>query len=309
MNALEKAIAKREDDGAVYIQLDKDNPGNPLHSEMKSQLQKKYILRSNETASYITYDLGAAVERYKKYKFDKMIYITDFRQEDHFKSLFSILKLMNYEFASNLVYLGFGAVKFGNEIIATREGNIILLEDVLKKTIEKAQQEIKKRKTKGNQEKVGVGAIKYIILKNEPIKDVHFSFESALSFEGNTGPYLQYSFARASSIIKKASKNKINKSKINLKNYNLEKQEILLIKKISEFPDLVVQAGKTMNPSLIANYSHELAQIFNEFYHNCHVLNAKNKEQIAFRLKLIDSFRTTLKNSLHLLGIEVMDEM
>jgi len=294
MNALKKGIAKREDDGAVYILINEDNPDS-----------KKYILRSNETASYITYDLGAAVERFKKYKFDKMIYITDIRQSMHFFTLFKILKLMNYEFADRLVHLPFGTIKFEKETIATREGNIILLEDVLKKAIEKASEEIKKRNTKGDPKIIGVGAIKYLILKNKPIKDVHFSWEQALSFDGNTGPYLQYSYARASSISKKA---KNFKASINLKNYEFSKYELSLIKKISLFPQLVINSGKEMNPALIANYSYELAQIFNEFYQNCRVLKSK-KEQEKFRLMLLNSFRTCLKNSLHLLGIEVMEEM
>jgi arginyl-tRNA synthetase len=286
VSAIEKNIAKSENDGAIYI----ESNGN-----------KKYILRSNKTASYITYDLGAAFERYKKYKFDKMIYVTDFRQTDHFIHLFNILKLFGFEWYDKLIHLGFGTVKFGNEIMATREGNIILLEDVLNKTIEKAKGEIKKRKTKGNAEKVGVGAIKYIILKNEPARDVQFSWESALSFEGNTGPYLQYSYARASSIIKKAGK--FNKSNINIE---FCKQENELIKKISDFPEIVEHAGKQLNPSLVVSYSFELSQIFNEFYHDCPVIGDKKE---AFRLKLVNSFRTTLKNALYLLGIEVMDEM
>jgi len=298
MLALKQGIAKREKDNAVYVQVDKNNKDS-----------KKYILRSNGTASYITQDLGAAVERYKKYKFDKMIYVTDFRQEGHFDSLFSILRILGNDFADKMFHLGFGTVKFGNEIIASRTGNIILLEDVLKKTIEKAKEEIEKRKTKGDETKVGVGAVKYIILKNEPIKDVQFSWEQALSFEGNTGPYLQYSYARASSIIKKAKNKNFNKGKIDLKKYNFVKEEIALIKKIADFPEIVIGAGEKMNPSLLANYSHELAQIFNEFYHNCPVLSDKDKNQEGVRLRLIDSFRTTLKNSLYLLGIEVMEEM
>ncbi len=295
INALERGIAKKEEDGAVYVELFDKNQKEP---------NKKYIQRSNETASYITYDLGAAVERAKKYKFDKMIYVTDFRQAGHFDSLFTILKLMKYDFADKLIHLPFGTIRFGDEIIATRTGDIILLEDVLKKTIEKAKSEIKKRKTKGDEQKVGVGAIKYIVLKNEPTSDVHFSWETALSFEGNTGPYLQYSYARASSIIKKANKQNFNKS---LKQIPpITKYEIELIKKISDFEEVVQKAGETMNPSLIANYSFELAQTFNEFYHNCPVIK---DEQEAFRLKLVDAFRTCLKNSLYLLGIEVMDEM
>ncbi len=285
INALEQKIAKREPDQAVYVLLDG---------------KKKFILRSNQTASYITQDLGAAVSRFKKYKFDKMIYVTDFRQKQHFDSLFSLLKAMKYDFADKLVHLTFGAVKFGKEIMATRKGQIILLQDVLNKTIEKARKEIKKRKTKGDKTKVGIGAIKYIILKNEPAKDVQFSWEQALSFEGNTGPYLQYSYARASSIIKKAKKTKAKISN------HLTKEEIALIKKISLFPEIVERAGKLMNPSLIANYSHELAQTFNEFYHSNKVIGNKNQ---TFRLKLVQAFRTCLKNSLYLLGIEVMEEM
>lgn len=287
LNSLLKGIAKKEKDGAVYIEING---------------QKKYILRSNQTASYITYDIGAAVERHKKYNFDKMIYVTDFRQKDHFEKLFKIIKLFGYDFSDKLVHLPFGIIKFGNEIIATRKGDIILLEDVLEKTIAKAEKEIKKRKTKGDAEKVGVGAVKYAVLKATPSQDVHFSWEQALNFEGDSGPYTQYSYARASSIIKKAGK--FNKSKIKIGNLN--SAEINLVKKILMFPEIVVQSQMSMNPSLIANYSFELAQIFNEFYHACPVINSENE---SFRLLLVDAFRTTLKNSLYLLGIEVLEEM
>ncbi|VVB83041.1 Arginine--tRNA ligase [uncultured archaeon] len=286
-SALTSGKAKTEKDGAVYVEVNG---------------QKKFILRSNKTASYITYDLGAAVERYKKYKFDKMIYVTDFRQKEHFAQLFQILKMFGYDFSDKLTHLPFGTVKFGNEIIATRKGDIILLEDVLKKTIAKADEEIKKRKTKGDAEKVGVGAVKYIVLKSAPAGDVNFSWEQALNFEGDSGPYIQYSYARASSIIKKVGK--FNKSKIKIE--NLEKNEAMLVKKIYEFPEVVLNSQKSLNPSLIANYSFELSKIFNEFYHSCPVIGDKSE---AFRLLLVDSFRTTLKNSLYLLGIEVMEEM
>jgi arginyl-tRNA synthetase len=290
-NALEKGVVKREEDGALYIEI-----------EMSGKKQKKYVLRSNQTASYITYDIGAAVERFEKYKFNKMIYVTDFRQHSHFISLFMALKLMGYDFADNLYHLGFGTIKFGQEIMATRKGKVILLGDVLKKTIEKAEQGIKKRKTKGDAGKVGVGAIKYIVLKNEPQRDVSFTWENALAFEGNTGPYLQYSYARASSILKKAG----NFNKGNVKIGELEKYEIELVKTISKFPEVVEKAGENQNPSLIANYSYDLAKQFSEFYHNCKVIGSPSE---GLRLRLIDSFRTTLHNALHLLGIEVMDEM
>lgn len=284
--ALKNRLAKMEDDGAVYVELDK--------------LGKKYVLRSNKTASYITQDIGAAADRYKKYKFDKMIYITDFRQEIHFKQLFAILAKFGYDFADKLEHLPFGTVNFGNEIMATRKGKVILLDDVLKKTIEKALEEVKKRGTKGDPEKIGVGAIKYAVLKNEPRKDVNFSWETALNFEGNTGPYLQYSYARASSILKKAGK----PGKI--KPASLHEKEIMLIKKFSQFPQALIDAKNHLNPSLLANYSFELCQIFNEFYHACPVIGSENE---GFRLALVEAFRIVTKNCLFLLGIDVLESM
>ena len=286
-DALKNGLAKREEDGAIYVEF--------------KNLPKKYVLRNNQTASYITQDIGAAIDRYKKYKFDKMIYVTDFRQALHFKQLFEILNKFRYKFSDKLKHLPFGTINFGKEIMATRKGKVILLEDVLKKTIEKANKETKKRKTKGDATIIGTGAIKFTVLKNEPAKDVNFSWKQALNFEGESGPYLQYTYARASSILRKAK----TKAKPEIPK-ELTANEIALIKKILDFPNIVEQASKKLNPSLIANYSFQLAQVFNEFYHSCKVVGDKNE---SFRLKLVDSFRTTIKNSLYLLGIEVMDEM
>ena len=285
--ALLKQKVKSEIDGALYVDLNG---------------QKKYVLRSNKTAFYITQDIGAAVSRFEKYKFDKMIYITDFRQEGHFGHLFSILKLFGYKFHNKLNHLPFGTIRFGKEIMATRTGKIIQLEELLQKTIKKAEQNIRKRKTKGDAEKVGVGAIKYIVLKNEPIRDVNFSWEAALSFEGNTGPYLQYSYARANSVLKKSRKKKNSKPAIP----EINEQEHLLLLKISKFPEVVEKVAERMNPAIMANYSYELAKLFNEFYQGNRIIGDEKEE---FRLGLIDSFRKVLEKSLHLLGVEVMEEM
>jgi arginyl-tRNA synthetase len=286
-NALLKKKVKSESDGALYVDLEG---------------QKKYVLRSNKTAFYITQDIGAAVSRFEKYKFDKMVYITDFRQEGHFNHLFDILKLFGFKFHNKLNHLPFGTIRFGKEIMATRTGKVIQLEEVLQKTIKKAEQSIKKRKRKGDAEKVGVGAIKYIVLKNEPIRDVNFSWEAALSFEGNTGPYLQYSYARASSLLKKAGKKKNSKPTIP----EINEQEYLLLLKMSKFKEVIEKTAERMSPAIIANYSYELAKLFNEFYQNNKILGEDKEE---FRLRLIDSFRKVLKRSLHLLGVEVMEEM
>lgn len=296
-NQLRAGKAKIEKDGAVYIEFPNILP----------ELPKKYLLKKDGTAMYITQDIAAAVDRNRKYKFDKLIYVVDYRQSLHFKQLFEILRIFGYDFYNKCHHVPFGTVNFGKEIMASREGKIVLLEDVLKKTIEKAEQEIKKRKTKGDPEKIGVGAIKYIILRNEPIKDVEFSWDVALNFEGATGPYIQYSYARASSIIKRAKKQDALKIAIPDKTEPSEQQ---LAKKILEFPDIIKKSASDMAPNLLANYSFSLSQLFNEFYHGCKVIGAEQgKEQEAFRLALVDAFRTTLKNALYLLGIEVMEEM
>jgi arginyl-tRNA synthetase len=294
INAQKKGLVKLDETGALYVDFKYE------------KFPKKFVLRSNGTASYMTQDIGAAVERYKKYKFDEMIYVTDYRQSLHFQQLFEILNLFGFDFSKKCKHLGFGTVNFGKEIFATREGRVILLEDVLKKTIDKAKEEIDKRKTKGDPEKIGVGAIKYIILRNEPIKNVEFSWDAALNFEGDSGPYLQYSYARASSIIKKANKNKKQtKNKLVIPD-KLEIQEIALIKKIQDFPSIARQVADKLNPQLLANYSFQLSQAFSDFYTNCKVIGT---EQEQFRLKLMDAFRITLKNALYLLGIEVMEQM
>ena len=189
--------------------------------------------------------------------------------------------------------------------MATRKGELVLLEEFLEYALIKAKQRAKNGLKLKKQEvvfkKIAIAAVKYAMLRNENNKSIIFDLDESLRFEGDTGPYLQYSYARASSIIKKA-KSKKQLIKIN----KLTPSEIALIKKIDLFPEIVQQAGKSMNPSLIANYSHELSQSFNEFYHNCKVIDDKYE---GFRLKLVEVFRITLKNSLHLLGIEVMEEM
>jgi len=302
--ALKKGVAKIDKEtGAIFMEFEK--------------LPKKYIIRSNGTASYITQDIGALIERNKKYDFDKMIYVTDYRQMLHFQQLFEIIKKFGYNFSDKCFHVPFGTVNFGKEIMATRDGKIVLLEDVLNKTIEKAKEEIEKRKTKGDKNKIGVGAVKYIILRNEPIKDVEFSWEQALNFEGDSGPYLQYSYARANSILKKAKIAKKDKRQFTEietskklsalgKESKITEQELALIKKIGEFPQIVENAEKNLNPAIITSYAFQLSQTFNEFYHACKVIGEKSQD---FRLKLIGAFMITLKNALYLLGIEVMDEM
>jgi arginyl-tRNA synthetase len=269
----------------------------PLVTKMKAPVL--VLTRNDGTGLYPLRDIAYTIEKCKK---GRNIIVLGEDQKLYFEQIKEALKLLNKP-SPEVVHYSFVLLKDVGKM-STRKGEIVLLEDFLEYAWKKSALEIKNRKTKGDSKKVAIAAVKYAMLKNENNKNITFDLEQSLSFEGNTGPYLQYSYARASSIIKKAKKKKQEKTKINIP--ELTNQEILLIKKISEFPDIVEQAGISFSPHLIANYSHELAQVFNEFYHNCPVIGDKNE---SFRLKLVDSFRKTLKNSLYLLGIEVMDEM
>ena len=176
----------------------------------------------------------------------------------------------------------------------------VLLEDFLKKVYDKAKKEIGKRETKGDAKKVAIAAVKYSMLKNDNNKGIVFDLNESLRFEGDTGPYLLYSYARASSIIRKV------KSKKKIKIIDLKNEEVRLLKKLAGFEDVVENAYENLAPNLIANYCYELASLFNEFYHGCPVLGS---EEEGFRLKLVDAFRIVMKKGLGLLGIDVLEEM
>lgn len=275
------------------------------------------LTRSDGTGLYSLRDLAYTIEKCKK---GRNILVLGEDHKVYSEQLIEVLKLLKKPYPE-IVFYSFVLLK-GVGKMSTRKGELVLLEEFLKKALDKANKEIKTRenlsdtrfsgpkkserffidrKTKGDPKKVAISAVKYSMLKNENNRNIIFELEQSLNFDGNTGPYLQYSYARASSIIKKAKKQP-KKTKIS----ELTQSEISLIKKISEFPEIVEKAGKSLSPSIIANYSYELAKTFNEFYHLCKVIGDEKQD---FRLKLIGAFRKTLKNSLYLLGIEVMDEM
>lgn len=266
------------------------------------------IEKSDGATLYVTRDLAAAIARAKKYKFEKMIYEVGQEQKLYFKQLFKILELMGYDWAKNCVHVDHGLYldKKGKRF-STRKGKIIFMEDILDKTTSLTKKEIKKRTkriSKAELEKraliVATAAIFYGDLKNNRVKNIVYDIKKFTSFEGDTGPYLLYSYARASSILRKTT----NKDKFRV--YALSPQEVALVKKLSIFPEVVSKAYRNLNPSIIANYSYQLAQLFNEFYHHCPVIGSKEE---AFRLALVEAFRQVLKNSLGLLGIKVLEEM
>jgi len=223
--------------------------------------------------------------------------------------MFKVLELMGNKWAKNCIHVdhGFYLDKNGKKF-STRKGKTIFMEDILNKTIELAKKEIKKRTQKISKQdlhnralKVAIAAIFYGDLKNNRSNNIIFDLKKFVSFDGDTGPYLMYSYARASSILRK-SNTTLKKFEVS----ELEPKELELVTKLSQFPDAVLGAYRNLNPSVIANYSYQLAQIFNEFYHSCKVIGS---EQETFRLALVESFRQVLKNSLELLGIVPVEKM
>lgn len=273
------------------------------HTELIKKMKAPYFVlaRSNGTGLYGLRDIAYTLDKMKK---GKNILILGEDQKLYFEQIKEALKTLNAE-APEVVHYSFVLLQTneGAKKMSTRRGELVLLEDFYNESVKKAEVEAKKRKTKGDAKKIAVAAIKYSMLKNDNDKNIVFSWENSLNFEGDSGPYLQYSYARASSIIKKSKQSKTN-NKINIP--DLSSQEITLIKKIAEFPEIVEKAEQHLNPSVIANYSFQLAQNFNEFYHSCRVIGDDCE---AFRLNLVQAFRNTIKNSLYLLGIEVMEEM
>ena len=291
-----KLLEKSE--GAEVVNLEKYNLGVVL------------IQKSDGATLYATRDLASAISRFENLKFDRMFYEVGQEQILHFKQIFKILELMGYPWAKECVHIYHGLyLDEDGKKFATRKGKTIFMEDILKETISLASKEIKKREPKISKKelekrasKVANAAILYGDLKNNRTNNIVFDIKRFVSFEGDTGPYLLYSYARANSIIQKI---KTKPKKIIIK--DLEEKEITLIKKLADFKKVVEDAYKTLNPSLIANYSYQLSQIFNEFYHACPVIGSKEKESL--RIFLVDCFRQVLKNALYLLGIETLEKM
>lgn len=266
------------------------------------QMMKNPVLvlaRSNGTALYALRDIAYTLDKLNRNK--KSIIVLGEDQKLYFKQIQAALKILK-ENSPEAVHYSYVLISEDGDVkkMSTRKGDVVLLDEFMKEAEKKAAIEIKKRKTKGNSKDVAYAAIKYSILKNSPEKNIIFNWDNALTFEGDTGPYIQYSYARASSILRKVKK------KAELKSKNLEPIEKELLMKLSQFPDIVKKAGDELNPSIIANYSFSLAKVFNEFYHACPVIGSDNE---GFRIALVEAVKIVIKNSLGLLGINAPEEM
>lgn len=294
---INKGIKKglfKEKDNAIIIDLNKENLG------------EKVLLRSDKTSVYITQDLYLAEQKIKDFNLDSSYYVVGNDQEYHFKVLFTILEKLGLK--KDWKHFSYGMVTLPSGKMKSREGNIVSADDFIKETQEIAKKGLIDRNPKINKNElekksliIALAAIKYSLIKIDIKKDLIFNPEKALSFEGDTGPYLLYSYARANSILKKIKSTQKEYNIIDLTN-----SEIKLIKKINNFENILTEIYQNLTPNTLANYVYELAQIFNEFYHSCSIINSKEKE---FRLDLVKAFKKTLKKSLDLLSIQTIEEM
>ncbi|MGN0806688.1 MAG: arginine--tRNA ligase [Candidatus Coproplasma sp.] len=268
------------------------------------------ILRSDGASLYATRDLAAALYRKDTYDFYKCLYVVAYQQNLHFKQIFKVLELMGKDWAKDMVHVAYGMVSLEDGAMSTRKGKVVWLEDVIEKCVEKAYKVIEDKnpslENKGDiAEKVGVGSVIFGALYNNKIKDIVFSYDKVLSFEGETGVYCQYTCARAYSVLQKAGVANYTVPE----NIKLQPQEYEVVRTISSFPEIVEEAGEKYEPSVVARFAVDLAQKFNKFYFDCKILNAEDGDTKSFRLSLTAATLQTLKNALALLGIGVPEKM
>lgn len=306
---LEEKNLLTESDGCKIVNLDKYN------------LPPALILKSNSSSTYITRDIATALTRKKDYNFSKNIYVVATQQKLHFEQLIAVLKEMGYEWANDCIHVSFGMVSVKDDFLgtsaklSTREGNVIFLNDVLEKSVEKTLEIINERNnTLENKEivakEVGIGAVIFQELFNTRIKDYSFDWNNVLNFEGETGPYVQYSAARAYSILEKNDfYSKINNIDISkFSNYEMNVDELALVKSIYKFEDILLDSAKKYEPSILARYITEVAKLFNKFYNSCPINNQEENIK-EFRLVLTYCSRLLIEIGLGLLGMDTPKKM
>ena len=303
---LAKGLFFRKDDNSVWADLTGEG------------LDQKLLLRSDGTSVYMTQDIGTAEMRFNDFPIDKMIYVVGNEQNYHFQVLSILLDRLGFKWGKELVHFSYGMVELPNGKMKSREGTVVDADDLIAAMIGDAKQtseELGKFKDMTEEERneiariVGLGALKYFILKVDARKNMLFNPEESIDFNGNTGPFIQYTYARIRSILRKAQAEGIAIPAQLGENMPLNEKEIELIQKLNEFGAAVEQAGKDYSPSGIANYCYELTKAFNQFYHDYSILGADTEDEKIVRLVLAQNVGKTLKNGMALLGIEVPERM
>ena len=303
---LAKGLFFRKDDNSVWADLTGEG------------LDQKLLLRSDGTSVYMTQDIGTAEMRFNDFPIDKMIYVVGNEQNYHFQVLSILLDRLGFKWGKELVHFSYGMVELPNGKMKSREGTVVDADDLIAAMIADAKQtseELGKFKDMSEEERneiarvVGLGALKYFILKVDARKNMLFNPEESIDFNGNTGPFIQYTYARIRSILRKAAAEGITVPATLSAEMPLNEKEIELIQKLNEFGAAVEQAGKDYSPSGIANYCYELTKAFNQFYHDYSILGADTEDEKVVRLVLAQNVGKTLKNGMALLGIEVPERM
>ena len=303
---LAKGLFFRKPDGSVWADL--SNEG----------LDQKLLLRADGTSVYMTQDIGTADLRFKDYPIDKMIYVVGNEQNYHFQVLSILLDRLGFKWGKELVHFSYGMVELPNGKMKSREGTVVDADDLMEEMVSAARrtsEELGKFADMTENERneiariVGMGALKYFILKVDARKNMLFNPEESIDFNGNTGPFIQYTYARIRSIMRKAEAEGIVLPTVLPDTLPLNEKEVQLIQKLNSFEAVVEQAGKDYSPSGIANYCYELTKDFNQFYHDYSILNAESTEAKTLRLVLAKNVAKTIKNGMQLLGIEVPERM
>ena len=303
---LAKGLFFRKLDGSVWADL--SNEG----------LDQKLLLRADGTSVYMTQDIGTADLRFKDYPIDKMIYVVGNEQNYHFQVLSILLDRLGFKWGKELVHFSYGMVELPNGKMKSREGTVVDADELMEEMVSAARrtsEELGKFADMTENERndiariVGMGALKYFILKVDARKNMLFNPEESIDFNGNTGPFIQYTYARIRSIMRKAEAEGIVLPSVLPNTLPLNEKEVQLIQKLNSFETVVEQAGKDYSPSGIANYCYELTKDFNQFYHDYSILNAESTEAKTLRLALAKNVAKTIKNGMQLLGIEVPERM
>ncbi len=299
---LENGVLYKKEDGSVWCDLTDEG------------LDQKLLLRSDGTSVYMTQDLGTAVERFKDNNIQRLIYTVGNEQDYHFQVLFKILKKLGYQWADQLYHLSYGMVELPEGKMKSREGTVVDADDLVQEmylTAKEKSQELGKLEHLSDEDKeksyetVGLGALKYFILKVDPKKKMLFNPAESIDFNGNTGPFIQYTYARIQSLLDKANYSAKGLSEAYLPNVG-EKDLIMLL---SEFKDVIAKASESLSPALVANYVYELVKAYNSFYQNNPILNQDDENAKQFRLKISELAGKTIKKGLSLLGINVVNRM
>ena len=299
---LSKGVFFKKEDGSVWIDLTADG------------LDQKLVLRGDGTSVYITQDLGTAQMKYEQYKMDNSIYVVGNEQEYHFKVLFLILEKLGMSWAKGLFHLSYGMVDLPSGKMKSREGTVVDADDLISEMIQSAkeQSEALGKVTEFETEEkerlyraIGMGALKYYLLKVDPKKRLLFDPNESIDLQGHTGPFIQYSYARIQSILRKASNN--SPSNANISDINANEKDCIM--QLLKYPTIIEDSAKTYSPALLANYLYDLAKTFNKFYHDDQILKLEDANRLNFRLMICKNTADVLSSGLALLGIEVPERM